>query len=280
MGGYSWDIWVSTWDSLANNWGTPVNLGYPVNTTGEELTAKIAPDGNHLYFTSTSNPDSLFPGGRCGTYVSEWDGTNWSVPVELDVNNCTDRYPSITADGRQLYFERSAHNGTSTFVAEKNDSVWGSPVDLYSQLGGRNGTPFITPSGDSLFFAGCADFPGFGGCDIWFSERIPTYVDDDGNKKNLPKNFELHQNYPNPFNAQTRISFFISQTVNESAELVVFNLLGQPIRHLVNNDMVAGTKTIEWNGTDDDGKGVSSGIYFIRLKVGNESAVKKATFLK
>ncbi len=73
LGGYSWDIWVSTWDSLANNWGNPVNLGWPVNTPGEEFTAKIGPDGRQLYFSSISDPDSFFPGGRCGIYMSDWN---------------------------------------------------------------------------------------------------------------------------------------------------------------------------------------------------------------
>jgi hypothetical protein len=121
---------------------------------------------------------------------------------------------------------------------------------------------------------------GFGGLDIFLLVRTPTDVEDDRKNSNRPRAFELYQNYPNPFNAQTKISFFVSQTLRKPADLVIFNLLGQPIRHLISNETVAGTRTIEWNGTDDTGKEVSSGVYFIRLKVGNESVVKKAIFLK
>jgi Tol biopolymer transport system component len=278
-GGYNWDIWVSTWDSSVNDWGTPLNLGWPVNTPGEEFSARIGPDGQHLYFTCISDPDSLFPGGRCGTYVSEWDGTNWSVPVDIGVNNCTDGYPSITIDGKWFYFQRYVSDGLSSFVAEQTDSTWTIPVDLRTQIGERSASPFITPSGDSLFFRSGGALGGFGGSDIFIMIRISTVVDDEG-KKNLPTVCDLRQNYPNPFNSQTIIPFVVSATARESAELVIFNLLGQPIRHLVNNEMAVGTRIIEWDGTDDHGKEVSSGVYFIRLKVGNESVVKKATFLK
>ncbi|MGH8005063.1 MAG: TolB family protein, partial [Limisphaerales bacterium] len=89
-GGFYWDIWVSTFDSSINDWGTSVNLGSPVNTTGAEGAAHVAPDGRQLYFTSDGS-------GRCGIYRSEWDGTSWSVP-QLQWGSCTPEYPSVTAD--------------------------------------------------------------------------------------------------------------------------------------------------------------------------------------
>ncbi len=65
-GGFSWDIWVSTWDSSLNDWGTPQNVGWPVNTPGVEYSARIGPDGVHLYFSSSvANGEN-----RCGLYVS------------------------------------------------------------------------------------------------------------------------------------------------------------------------------------------------------------------
>jgi len=166
--GGNWHIWVSTWDSSAGDWGTPTKIPYPVSTSGTEgeFSGRIAPDGIHLYFTSVGGPEA-----RCGLYVSEWDGVSWSVPVlVLECN--TEEYPSITADGQWLYYRRVVIDGTSSFVSHWEDSIWGPPVDLRPHLGGRSGSPFITASGDSLFFEGCADFIGFGGCDIWMSKRV------------------------------------------------------------------------------------------------------------
>ncbi len=173
--GYLWDIWVSTWNSSINDWGTPQNLGGPVNTSGVEHSAHIAPDGQHLYFTSLNGPDSLFPSGRCGMYVSEWDGSSWSVPTAISqvLDRCGNdpQYPSITADGRWLYYERVVSDGLSIFVSEWDGFSWKPPVDLRSQLGGRAASPSITPNGSRLFFS-ASTLGGYGGRDIWVSQQL------------------------------------------------------------------------------------------------------------
>lgn len=174
-GGAFWDIWVSTWDSSINDWGITENLGWPVNTPGVEFSARIGPDGRHLYFSSSSDSvDSLNPNGRCGLYVSEWNGNSWSIPTELGAGYCGDipDYPTITANNKELYYQRLVNDGTSIVVHCWNQTAWGPAINLRPQLGGRTGTPFITPSGDSLFFAGSVDLGGFGGADIWMTTRI------------------------------------------------------------------------------------------------------------
>lgn len=281
MGGFSWDIWVSTWDSLANNWGTPVNLGYPINTPGEEFSAKISSDGQKLYFSSISDPDSLFPQARCGIYMSEWSGTGWSAPQFQWGCGTSPQYPSIPTDMQWLYFQEFVSDGASTFAVARNDSNWVLPAyDLRSQIGENSGTPFITPSGESLFITSGGSLGGFGGLDIFLLVHTPTDVEDDRKHLNRPRAFDLHQNYPNPFNGQTKIPFFISQTVGEPVELMIFNMLGQLVQRFVGNETLNEKREIVWNGTDEHGKEVSRGVYFIRLKVGNEFVVKKAIFLK
>ncbi len=167
--GFFWDIWVCTWDSSVNDWGTPANLGPPVNTEGAEVAVRISPDGQHLYFSAVSGP-------RCGIYVSEWDGTSWSVPTRIPIPTpgCTiDEYPSITADGRVLFFDRYV-TGTkkNIFVSVRTDSTWGAPINLLSQIGDSSARPFITSSGDSLFFNSSRGTGGFGGSDIWMTQRF------------------------------------------------------------------------------------------------------------
>lgn len=164
--GFLWDIWVSTWDSSVNDWGNPVRLPYPVNTPGAEFSARIGPDGRHLYFNSEGDS------GRCGIYVSEWDGANWSIPIKVSISSCSiDDYPSITADGQWFYFDRYlVDSGKSVFVSPWTGSDWGLPYDLRPQLGG-GGTAFVTPSGESLFFASVS-LTGFGGADIWMAQRV------------------------------------------------------------------------------------------------------------
>ncbi len=282
-GGFLWDIWVSTYDSSVSDWGIPVNLGWPVNTPGTEFSARIGPDGRHLYFSSLSDSvDSLNPTGRCGIYVSELNGTNWSIPTKVPVSSCaTDDYPSITADGRWFYFDRFISVAEQRiFVSESTALGWGPAYDLSSQLGGPGWAPSITPSGESLFFGSSRTNGGFGSSDIWMSTLIPLGVGDGSTPRSLPRAFELYQNYPNPFNSRTRISFFVSRRVSQPVNLTVLNLLGHQIRQLVENERIVGNYEIEWDGRDYTGKEVSSGIYFFKLQVGDEIAVKKAIFLK
>ncbi|HLG93316.1 MAG TPA: T9SS type A sorting domain-containing protein [candidate division Zixibacteria bacterium] len=272
--GTNWDIWVSTWDSNLSDWGTPENLGPPVNTPGVEFSARIAPDGRHLYFSSSYVQEGLF--------VTEWDGNSWSMPVYLgdNVSLMSADYPSVTADGRWLYF-RAWPDGETVMASPWTDTGWGTAFNLASRFGRGISYPYITPSGDSLLFCGWERyFPGYGNWDIFVAERISTPVDDSNRVPPLPTTFELYPCYPNPFNSRTKIRFFVSKGLSGRVDVTIFNLLGVPVRQLVRKEAMNGPREVEWDGTDDNGKEMSSGVYFIRLKVGSEFVVKRATFLK
>ena len=101
----------------------------------------------------------------------------------------------------------------------------------------------------------------------------------------IEENFELQNlrnsltNYPNPFNPTTTIEFSIQN--NSQIELSVFNIKGQKVKTLINNDVIKGSHSISWNGDDKLGKSVSSGIYYYKLKInGKIEAVKKCLLLK
>ena len=86
-------------------------------------------------------------------------------------------------------------------------------------------------------------------------------------------------NYPNPFNPTTIISFSIAQ--NEQYELIIYNVKGQVVKTFSNHPITqSAEQQVTWNGTDDSGKPVSSGIYFCRLKAGEFRAAKKMLLLK
>ncbi|MCK5051258.1 MAG: T9SS type A sorting domain-containing protein [Candidatus Cloacimonetes bacterium] len=96
--------------------------------------------------------------------------------------------------------------------------------------------------------------------------------------------YELQQigfqlsNYPNPFNPTTTISFSIPE--ESTIELSIFNIKGQKIKSLLNDQLTAGEHSITWNGEDFTGKKVSSGIYFYKLITPNASHTKKMLLLK
>jgi hypothetical protein len=100
----------------------------------------------------------------------------------------------------------------------------------------------------------------------------------------LPKEFGLRQNYPNPFNPATVIEYALPKA--SEVKIQIYNILGQKVRNLVDEPQEPGYKMIHWDGKDDSGKEVSSGVYFYRVVAhtdqGSEDFVKckKMTLLK
>jgi len=93
-----------------------------------------------------------------------------------------------------------------------------------------------------------------------------------------PTTFSLDQNYPNPFNPTTTISFSLPKAGKVTLE--VYNILGERVRILVNEEKPAGIHQIVWNGTDKNGVPVSSGIYLYKLTTESFTEVKRMTYLK
>jgi hypothetical protein len=105
---------------------------------------------------------------------------------------------------------------------------------------------------------------------------IPTGIDDE--VAGLPTEFRLAQNYPNPFNAKTLISYSLDKP--GAVELAVYDLAGRKVANLYSGTQDAGNYQIIWDGTNDNGIVVSSGIYFYRLDVDGHSFSKQMTLLK
>jgi hypothetical protein len=94
----------------------------------------------------------------------------------------------------------------------------------------------------------------------------------------VPENFELHQNFPNPFNAETVIKFNLRKPADVT--LAIYNVLGQKVKTFLKGRIDAGPQSIRWDGTDEKGNPLSSGIYFCQLKVGKAKQTKCLVLLK
>ncbi len=94
----------------------------------------------------------------------------------------------------------------------------------------------------------------------------------------LPTKFSLEQNCPNPFNPETVISYSLDETVNVSVE--VFNCLGQRVRTLFEGYQGAGKYSVRFDGNDDTGAPVASGVYLYRLRAGDQQMTRKMVLLK
>jgi hypothetical protein len=93
-----------------------------------------------------------------------------------------------------------------------------------------------------------------------------------------PTSFALYQNCPNPFNPETQIRYDLP--VSGHVNLAIYNVLGQKVRVLVDEFQDVGRKSARWDGHDENGRDVASGIYFYKIKVENFEKIRKMVLLK
>ena len=109
--------------------------------------------------------------------------------------------------------------------------------------------------------------------------ELMSRTDDAGIYSPIIDNILLHNNYPNPFNPTTTISFSLPE--ESKVDISIYNIKGQKVKTLVNEDMERGIWKKFWDGKDDNDRAVSSGVYFYKLDVnGKTKSVKKCLLLK
>jgi len=107
----------------------------------------------------------------------------------------------------------------------------------------------------------------------------PDWVREGEDKIQIPR-FSLKQNYPNPFNSTTAISYQLSGIRPHRTTLRIYNILGEEVITLVDEKQKMRSHQTTWNGRDRNGKDVSSGIYFYRLKAGDFVETRKMVLIR
>ena len=225
-------------------------------------------------------------------------------------------WPIMTQDNFKIY----ENIGNQDFILHNNycETLWGNPISC--ELNNDDLIDIVTVGdeikkyfnegnlqfsevyiqdypdyGESWVKSSFSDFDGNGTQDVaiiryGIEENNLTilYNDGDGNFGEEPVSADNHQlpitnyqlrNYPNPFNPTTTISFSIPE--ESKVEFTVYNIKGQKVKVLTNNNYDKGSHSVSWDGVDESGKSVSSGVYFYNLKVnGKDKAVKKMLLLK
>ncbi len=152
---------------------------------------------------------------------------------------------------------------------------------------------FSAPSGGlpGIVYAGVPSLkddgwnPYDGAWDLYFDYYNWTDVEEEVAEEELPAKFSLSANYPNPFNPVTRIQFSVgsSQFAVHSpilTTLKIYNVLGQLVRTLVNEPKEPGSYEVIWDGKDESGDEVASGVYFYKLETEDFSQTKKMVLMK
>jgi len=155
-------------------WQTATYLSDQINTPEyNEGAQSISQDGKFLFFTGCNRPDGL---GRCDIYISQKKGDDWSKPYDLSPPINTpgwESQPSISADGRTLYFvsnRKGGYGGYDIWKSTLTDKGWGEPENLGPNINTsfNEQSPFIHPDDSTLYF--CSDgWPGLGGKDLFVS---------------------------------------------------------------------------------------------------------------
>lgn len=110
---------------------------------------------------------------------------------------------------------------------------------------------------------------------IYVNANVSSHND---GQDNIPLVTKLSGNYPNPFNPNTTISFSISE--NQNVNLKIYNSKGQLVKNLVSERLSAGNHNVLWNGKDNTGKNVASGVYFYRMNTDKAKFTKKMLLMK
>ena len=155
-------------------WQTATYLSDQINTPQyNEGAQSISQDGKYLFFTGCNRPDGL---GRCDIYVSQKKGNDWSKPFDLSppVNSpAWESQPSISADGRTLYFasnRKGGYGGYDLWKSTLTSKGWGEPENLGPNINTAydEQSPFIHADDSTLYFSSNG-WPGLGGKDLFVS---------------------------------------------------------------------------------------------------------------
>ncbi len=188
-----------------------------------------------------------------------------------------------------LYNDISGNTGNFGVQSFMEDFVqWGSAGHSRESVAAGKGIwtagTFVTgvAQGSSIEYDGDGN-----AASDWAEATTPTLGDENSNVTSvedpaaIPENFSLEQNFPNPFNPSTVINYTIPQSANLiNTRLEIFNLLGQKIKTLVNTQQSSGTYTVQWNGTNDSGELLATGLYVYRLQAAEFVEMKKMLFMK
>ena len=266
---------------------SPANA-YALDPDGDTLTEAglaaieaqrdIEVSGNIVYWPTAlvDHVDAYNDTATNWVYTADWMSERTAAMFADDA-----AYPHLTAEDN-MFYEPNAELDAE--MAELNDGILngtsGSDVGLLDWfLEVRNGT-----AGNNVW--------GFGYTvvDVGNEDWVPTWplpemealegalgvVNSETDP--MPERFTLEQNFPNPFNPTTEITFTLNQ--ESDITLTIFNMLGQEVKELTSGFKPVGKYTVQWNGKDNLGRSVSTGVYLYSLNNGTQVLTKKMVLMK
>ncbi|MFQ5770719.1 MAG: DUF3179 domain-containing (seleno)protein [bacterium] len=182
-------------------------------------------------------------------------------------------------EGQVLNFElqKILPSGLITIRDKETGTIWNTKGEAMSGPLALNGTKLVhIPAYNAMWFAWGAFWENPEIADI---ASLITSVEGEREDELVPQDFALYQNFPNPFNPTTNITYDLDK--NSLVTLKIYDVLGQVVRTLVDNEnQSTGRKSVLWDGRDDAGELVASGIYVYRIRAGEFSQSRKMIMLQ
>ena len=208
-------------------------------------------------FSTAAGASSVVPLVVSPNYLQPLNNTTavltWNIPVQSDSHLKYDLQYSKNADFNNALTKTNLNDPSALVTGLETNSTY------YWRVLSK------TASGSVSSYSTTGSFTTSGATAVEEQETIPTA-------------YELSQNYPNPFNPTTRINFAIPQ--NSFVTIKVYDMLGREVKTLINQQMVSGNHSIDWNADNNLGIKVATGMYIYRITAGNFVSTKKMVLIK
>jgi len=276
-------------DSLNDtNWIVDTVPKPPVPFYSYEVREVMADDNDRIHLFTGGGEDWEYMTGYFDFYYynqgrdSEWIGPDSTFQPEPD--KLSFGYLGLS-DGAFIDAQGDVHavlvemglmvTTPNYFYTNNKQGSWLEPYQiLYPEPYWPSGFRFVIDSegqGHGVFEGSEENSP------IYYLSSEATRVEDEV-EPNTRLSFNLLQNYPNPFNTSTVISYRLKYDCH--VELSIYNILGQKLKNLENGIRPKGFHSITWDGKDNNGKEVTTGIYFYQFRAGNFTESKKLLLIK
>ena len=276
-----WDVDVEDLNAFVNAWpsagvNTTVDIG-PATGTSPYLSPSFD-SLNDINDVSVFTRNWLWTKaqGKTSEPASQQKLNPINFPAELFGNQIKITLPDNITAGRfeilnegNIYQFSVAKNNQSMIILENNDSLEESYEFEFGRLSQDEKELFIYIDGDVSITT------------VEVSYQLFSKDGAAGNgimELGSPDEFKLYQNYPNPFSSQTTFQYDVAEAT--SVKIYIYNTLGQLVKTIDRGDNGVGTHTVEWDGKNDDGDTLSSGVYFYQLRTKDFNKTMKMLLVK
>jgi hypothetical protein len=264
---------ASTWTAMADI--TPAGLvsySAVVPTLFDSTSSGMA---YSAFYVTAHTPDPLLTASSDPDSGFSVDNLKPSTPSGI--------FPKVTAGRIELNWKQPEDKDFRFFAVYRSASSGFTPSSLADTIGTTTDTTFVdtdvTDVNQYFYRVSAFDFSGNeSNRSVEIAVALsPTGVDESAGPP-IPDSYALSQNRPNPFNPSTTIQYALPHS--GEVRLVIYNVLGQEIRTLVNGLQQAGYYTMTWDGRDNAGRVAGSGVYLYRITAGAFQQTRRMTLLK